>query len=95
MGLYDGELISRLDGLGLVTWLWTAEAGDGADDATADGIAGKILLSLTPGGIILLHDGGGNRVETVRALPKIIEGARARGFRFVTLDEVRATQAAL
>jgi peptidoglycan/xylan/chitin deacetylase (PgdA/CDA1 family)/glycosyltransferase involved in cell wall biosynthesis len=95
MGLYDGELISRLDGLGLVTWLWTAEAREGADDATADRIAGKILLSIAPGGIVLLHDGGGNRSETVRALPRIIEGARARGFRFVTLDEVRATQAAL
>ena len=46
------------------------------------------LLSLRPGGVILLHDGGGNRSATVRALARIIEGAQARGFRFVTLDEV-------
>ena len=32
------------------------------------------------GNIVLLHDGGGNRAETVRALPMIIEGIRARGY---------------
>jgi peptidoglycan/xylan/chitin deacetylase (PgdA/CDA1 family)/glycosyltransferase involved in cell wall biosynthesis len=88
-GIYDGKLISDLDAQGFVTWLWTAEAKDWSVDATATQIAGKILLSLTPGGIILLHDGGGDRLRTVRALPKIIEGARARGFRFITLDEAR------
>ena len=90
-GLYNRELISTLDRRGLVTWLWTADGRDFAADATADRIARKVLLSLTPGGIVLLHDGGGDRAETVRALPRIIEGAHARGFRFVTLDEVRRT----
>jgi len=90
-GVYDQELISRFEDRGLVTWLWTAEARDWAADKTADRIARKILLSLTPGGIVLLHDGGGDRTETVRALPRIIEGAHARGFRFQTLDEVRTT----
>jgi peptidoglycan/xylan/chitin deacetylase (PgdA/CDA1 family) len=90
-GLYSGELISALDRRGLVTWLWTADGRDFASGATADRIARKVLLSLTPGGIVLLHDGGGDRSETVRALPRIIEGAHARGFRFVTLDEVRRT----
>ena len=34
--------------------------------------------------VILLHDGGGNRSETVATLPRIIAEARARGYRFVT-----------
>ena len=91
MGFYDRALISRLAGRGLVTWLWTAEASDWLPDATADQIAKKILLSLTPGGIILLHDGGGDRSKTVRALPRVIEGAHARGFRFVALNDLPAT----
>ena len=33
------------------------------------------------GNIVLLHDGGGDRRETVRALPMIIDGLRARGMR--------------
>ncbi len=37
------------------------------------------------GNIILLHDGGGNRAETVRALPMIISGLRARGYEIVSV----------
>ena len=33
--------------------------------------------------IVLLHDGGGDRSQTVEALPAIIDALRARGFRFV------------
>ena len=32
------------------------------------------------GGVILLHDGGGNRAQTVAALPGIIRELRARGY---------------
>ncbi len=37
------------------------------------------------GAIIMLHDSGGNRSRTVRALPRIIDRLRARGYRFVTV----------
>ena len=40
------------------------------------------------GNIILLHDGGGDRRETVRALPLIIEGVRAKGFQIVSVGEL-------
>lgn len=36
--------------------------------------------------VILLHDGGGNRAETVAALPVIIERLRALGYRFVPVS---------
>jgi len=36
--------------------------------------------------IILLHDGGGNRQQTVEALPQIIEGLRAKGIKFVPVS---------
>lgn len=39
--------------------------------------------------VILLHDGGGNRVATVAALVGIIDDYRSHGYRFVTLDEPR------
>jgi cellulose synthase/poly-beta-1,6-N-acetylglucosamine synthase-like glycosyltransferase/peptidoglycan/xylan/chitin deacetylase (PgdA/CDA1 family) len=38
------------------------------------------------GNIILLHDGGGNRSETLRALPMIIRAVRARGFEIVQVS---------
>jgi cellulose synthase/poly-beta-1,6-N-acetylglucosamine synthase-like glycosyltransferase/spore germination protein YaaH/peptidoglycan/xylan/chitin deacetylase (PgdA/CDA1 family) len=55
---------------------------------TAEQITDYVLSHLPPcrvedlrcGNILLLHDGGGDRSETVRALPMIIDGVRARGY---------------
>ena len=38
------------------------------------------------GGIILMHDAGGRRTQTVKALPQIIHDLRARGLQFVDLS---------
>lgn len=38
--------------------------------------------------IVLLHDGGGNRQQTVEALPQIIDQLRARGYRFVSVADL-------
>jgi hypothetical protein len=40
------------------------------------------------GHIILLHDSGGDRSNTVDALPKLIDALRARGFEFVPVSEL-------
>ena len=40
------------------------------------------------GNVILLHDAGGDRTETVAALPLIIDQLRARGFTFVSLSSI-------
>lgn len=40
------------------------------------------------GNIILLHDGGGDRSETVAALPHIIEQLQAKGYQFVTVSDL-------
>jgi cellulose synthase/poly-beta-1,6-N-acetylglucosamine synthase-like glycosyltransferase/peptidoglycan/xylan/chitin deacetylase (PgdA/CDA1 family) len=42
----------------------------------------------TTGGIVMMHDGGGDRTQTVRALPRLIARLRARGFRFVTVSQL-------
>lgn len=49
-------------------------------------IVSEVLRSTRPGSVILLHDGGGNRTQTVRALPVIIDALQARGYVFVPLD---------
>jgi peptidoglycan/xylan/chitin deacetylase (PgdA/CDA1 family) len=75
---------------GLTMVMWSARGYDGRYDA--DGMARVTLQQLTPGGIILLHDGFEtraaseiDRAATVAALPKIIAGARRAGFRFGVL----------
>jgi cellulose synthase/poly-beta-1,6-N-acetylglucosamine synthase-like glycosyltransferase/peptidoglycan/xylan/chitin deacetylase (PgdA/CDA1 family) len=62
-----------------------------ARDWTRPGVP-AIVRNATPrgsaGGIVMLHDGGGNRSQTVAALRTLIPELRARGFRFVTLAEL-------
>jgi peptidoglycan/xylan/chitin deacetylase (PgdA/CDA1 family) len=43
---------------------------------------------ISPGAIIVLHDSGGDRSNTVAALPAIIRSAQRRGFSFVTLPQL-------
>ncbi len=61
---------------------------------SASEIVHDVLANLPPckaenlacGNIILLHDGGGNRIETVKALPQIIDGLKARGYEIVPVS---------
>jgi peptidoglycan/xylan/chitin deacetylase (PgdA/CDA1 family) len=46
-------------------------------------IVDRVLSALHPGAIIGLHDGGGDRSQTVAALPAIISGIRAAGYTLV------------
>lgn len=48
----------------------------------------QVTRRLSGGGIVVLHDGGGDRSQTIAALPAIIEGLRARGLEPVRLDKL-------
>ena len=59
-------------------------------DWARPGIRAIVRAALPPGrhgALIMLHDSGGNRSETVRALPAIIRTLRARHYRFVTVTQ--------
>jgi peptidoglycan/xylan/chitin deacetylase (PgdA/CDA1 family) len=49
-------------------------------------IAERVLAGVQPGSIVLLHDSGGDRSQTVGALPIIIERLRARGYRLAPIE---------
>src|SRR6185369_16932613 len=55
-------------------------------------MARRAIAKTRPGSILIFHDGfdsrGGDRTETVVAVRETIEGLRARGYRFVTVDEL-------
>jgi peptidoglycan-N-acetylglucosamine deacetylase len=55
-----------------------------------DYIEWVISRNLRPGAIVVLHDSGGNRSNTVSALPAILRAAKDKGLRFVTLSELLA-----
>lgn len=54
----------------------------------ADELAADVVRQTRPGSIVVLHDGGGPRDETIEATGAIIEALRADGYRFVTVREL-------
>ena len=59
-------------------------------DWTLPGVTAIVrsALQARDGQVIALHDAGGDREQTVQALPLIIKGLRAQGLEVVTLDEL-------
>lgn len=68
--------------------LWTVDPQDWRDSRTADDIVAQVVGAVHPGAIVVLHDGGGDQTETIKALPRIIDALRAQGYQFVTLDDL-------
>lgn len=65
--------------------LWDVDPRDWSRPGTP-AIVSSVLTHVHDGSIVLLHDGGGDRSQTVAALPQIIEKLRARGYSFGTLS---------
>lgn len=69
--------------------MWSADSRDWRYRHTApQGVINTVLKDAKPGGIILLHDGGGDRSTTIQALPQIITQLKKRGYNFVTVPEL-------
>ena len=77
-GNTDASVLSRLARRSLGELMWDVDPSDYLRPGTAV-IVNRVLSALHPGAIIVLHDGGGDRSQTVAALPAIIGGIRAAG----------------
>ena len=54
----------------------------------AQEIVNNVLNQAGDGNIILFHDGGGDRSQTVLALPQVIDKLRAEGYEFVSVTDL-------
>ena len=63
---------------------WAVDPQDWKKPGTP-AIVQTVLGTITPGAVILLHDGGGNREQTLAALPAIITGLQAQGYTLAAL----------
>jgi peptidoglycan/xylan/chitin deacetylase (PgdA/CDA1 family) len=73
--------------LGLVPVLWSVDSRDWQLPGTK-AIVRRVLAKVQPGSIVLMHDGGGDRHETLRALPAILRALERRHLRAVTLSRL-------
>jgi peptidoglycan-N-acetylglucosamine deacetylase len=86
-GSFDATTFRLLHQLHQLMVLWSTDTSD----YTLPGVQAIVQSALAgahPGAIILMHDAGGDRSETIAALPAIIKGLRRRGLEPVTIPRL-------
>ena len=84
----------EISGLGYKIILWSLSSKDWVRFHDKQ-LRRYILNNVRPGDIVLFHDAGGafkieggNRKQTTKTLPRLIEKLREKGYRFVTISEL-------
>lgn len=67
--------------LGMQPLGWRLAIGDWEPPGT-DELVDRLLTGVTPGAVVLMHDGGGDRSQTVDAVDRVVPLLRADGWRF-------------
>ena len=88
-GAFNPLVIATAHALGLKIALWNVDTLDWKDRNAAH-ILARAEAGVRPGAIILMHDAGGDRSQTVAVLPQVIDWLRAHGYTLVTVDELGA-----
>jgi peptidoglycan-N-acetylglucosamine deacetylase len=86
-GRWNSTTLSLLRRYRMLMVLWSVDTNDWTRPGVRS-IVNAAVKGARPGAVILLHDAGGNRTQTVAALPKIISALRARGYRLVTVPQL-------
>ena len=73
--------------LRMLVVMWTVDSRDYLRPGVRE-IVNNVVREARPGAIVLMHDGGGPREQTVAALPRIVRTLRRRGYRLVTVPEL-------
>lgn len=86
-GLMDGGVARAARANGMSSVLWDVDTADWTLPGS-DAIYRRAVNGARSGSIVLMHDGGGYRQQTLSALPRIIRTLRSRGFELVTVTEI-------
>ncbi|MDQ3692045.1 MAG: polysaccharide deacetylase family protein [Chloroflexota bacterium] len=74
---------------GYLSVAWEVPAADYGADATEESVYARVMDNIYDGAIVELHlDGPASAQSTGRALPRLIDDLRARGYQFVTIPEL-------
>lgn len=85
-GATDAASRQRAQQLGLRVVLSDVDPQDWRKPG-ADAIAADVASSARAGAVVLLHDGGGDRAQTVVAVAKVLDTLTARGFGFAAIPD--------
>lgn len=87
-GIISKSLVEGVNDKGYILTLWSIDSNDWRNPGPTR-IVRNVVKSSFPGAIILLHDGGEKREQTIKALSSIIDQLEQQGYRFVTVSELR------
>jgi peptidoglycan/xylan/chitin deacetylase (PgdA/CDA1 family) len=73
--------------LGLNLVLWTLDPNDWRKPGTKV-IVRRVVGQVRPGSVVLMHDGGGDRSQTIAALPLILKWLHEKGYTCLTLSQM-------
>ncbi len=86
-GSFNATTFHILHQLHLLMVLWSTDTSDYTLPGVS-AIVNSALAGAHPGAIILMHDAGGDRSETIAALPAIVRGLRKKGLEPVTIPRL-------
>ena len=86
-GSFDEATFEGLRRLGMLMVLWSVDSKDYERPGVRQ-IVDRVVAAARPGAIVLMHDGGGDRSQTVAAIPRIVKRLRAKRYRFVTVPQL-------
>ncbi len=86
-GLWNQTTVQVLKQFHMLMVMWTVDTSD-YQLPGVDTIVQRAVSGARPGAIILMHDAGGNRAETLAALPTIIKQLRGKGYTLVTVPKL-------
>jgi peptidoglycan-N-acetylglucosamine deacetylase len=88
-GIVTNGLVSYAHQINNAVLMWSVDSGDSNPRRpSVEKIVKNVVSQAKPGGIVLMHDGGGRHENTAKALPIIIKKLRAAGYRFVNSTEL-------
>lgn len=92
-GYYTDAMVDAVvkEGYKIVMWSWHQDTEDWKNPGV-NSIVSKVLNGIQEGNVILFHDGGGNRQQTVKALEKILPELKKQGFKFITISQLLEIQ---
>lgn len=95
-GYFNEDIVrvSKESGYKVIIWSWEQQSGDWANPG-AGAIVSKVLKNAAPGNIVVFHDRGGDRRQTVAAMQPIIDGLKEKGYSLVTVSEMLYTSSVM
>jgi peptidoglycan/xylan/chitin deacetylase (PgdA/CDA1 family) len=86
-GAFNDVTTRLLRRMRMLMVLWSIDPGDWRRPG-AGAIVSGVLSHARPGAVVIMHDGGGDRSQTVAALPAIVNGLRKRHYGLVSLPRL-------